>query len=102
MKTINNYIQEKLIINKNIGSHIEWKKMIYDWIDYWKGCDFEYMMEMIEEFLDDNEFDSHYGEDYEPLSDYEKNPEFIKLVNQIFQKFKDDNDKQIEDLQNRN
>ena len=101
MNNINQYILEKLKIDKNTKVHNsqeqEWDELIENWINTWSETDFDHLMKLIDRFLTYNSFNK--DEDYEEFLSYENNDKFKKFLMNKFTEFQDDNKKQIQHLQ---
>jgi len=102
MNNLNTYITEKLKINSKSNVHNpqeqEWEDIIQNWIKKWSNDDFEYLITLIDKFIDDNTLDN---DDYEELLEYEHNDKFKKFLFNEFSKFKNDVEKQIQSLKNK-
>ena len=102
MNNLKDYIIEKFKLNsnnsKNLKEH-EWDELIQDWIKTWAETDFEYLMELIDNFLTNYSFNN--DNDYEEFLKYENNKQFKDFLKDIFVKFEDDNEKQIQNLKNK-
>ena len=99
MNSLRQYIIEKFKINsKNIKNlkNKEWENLIEAWIKEWAETDFEYLMELIDKFLTNYSFNN--DNDYEEFLKYENNNQFKDFLTDIFIKFEDDNEKQIQSL----
>ena len=100
MKNLDSYITEKLVIGKNIihKENKSWDKLIQDWIDEWSKDDFEYLMLLIDRFLEDETFEGDTQDEYEPFLQYEKNNKFKEYFKDKILKFKLDVENQVKNM----
>ena len=96
MNKLKEYIQEKLIINKHskIKGNPKWDDIINSWIEEWKNDDFEYLIDLIDNFLEDGYFNNYQYDGYDPLTKYEDDEEFMKYLENYLIQFKKDVDEQ--------
>ena len=100
MKQLYNFINEKLKVNSktqvNSNEIEKWDKIINEWIKNWSENDFEYLIELIDMFLDTQTFDNNH--EYGDFLKYENNKYFKEHLIEQFEKFKKDIQHQINNL----
>jgi len=100
MNSLNNFINEKLIINSKtkISTYDtkKWDRVIDQWINSWVNDDYEYLIELIDLFLKEKKFDNY--SEYGNLLKYENNIEFKRYLSEKFISFKKNSEEQIKNL----
>lgn len=94
MKHLSEYILEKFKIHKDIKVTNEIEEATLKWIDLMKEEDFDYCIEIIDYFLENNEFNEYDKDEVKEILKYENDKDYISSVTNIFKKFRDDVEKQ--------